>query len=128
MTDKFEVKPHEIGLHYLSDCGVPGTIALVATWSPIPSPIATVWYRLAARRDELEIVHSWVREAAQRQGIRSRLNTELFRGYPKCKRIVTQSGTESGLAFMRATGYKQHKSGYWYVTRAAWKRQQESCA
>ena len=106
----------------LYDSGVPGTQCMVVTHPGCSTPIAQVWYRFGIRLDEIAIIDSHTHRDLHRRGLRTKIQKELFRWYPKINSIITQLGTDSGYSWMMKVGYKEHKERYLYCTRSAFNK------
>lgn len=65
---------------------------------------------------------SYVESSARRQGVRTELNRAIFKDHDL---ITTVNGTQSGLAFMKASGYKHDKRfDQWVLTGRVFKQKQ----
>lgn len=106
--------------HYTMDLGystVPGTRVIELRHRDMPMPLGCVWFRQLS--DEvIEILHSNTIEWGRRCGVRTALHNRLFEYWPGLKSIVTGNGTESGAAWMRATGYKETAKGWEFRRKA----------
>lgn len=111
-----DVKAKRSLSHDYGHCTIPGTKTIEVRHSDIPFPLGIVWFAFCKNNTEVEIQNSFVFEKVRRCGIRRMLNDVIFR-YPSVKRIVTGGATESGEAFMRATGYRKNKDGWWELSR-----------
>ena len=84
-------------------------------------PIGLVWGFTEGCADgksrKFRVYHSYVLPFARRQGVRSRLNDEIFKTHDI---IVTCSGSEnSGLDFIKARGYTLDEATQeWYLRKS----------
>lgn len=98
--------------------GIPGTRVLMVTSDHFPYPIAMVWWHHARNGTQIHIVNSFVIEKARRCGLRTYLHEMLLEWYPNVRKIVTDDGTPEGLAWLKATGFKQVSAdGCWEYRR-----------
>lgn len=104
LRDQIRNSKQTVGFGYSS---VPGVFTIEARLPDMPYPLAIVWYRLLHRTTEIEILNSLVFERLRRCGLRTWLHKELCAAYPAVKKIVTEGGTESGLAWLRSAGFKR---------------------
>jgi hypothetical protein len=104
----------------------------LSLWVPVtPYPVGHLWFaNFLNTYDEVvvEVYQSFVSPFARRQGVRTRLNDELFTTF-KAAVLMTGDGSKDGIAFMRATGYKlDEATGYWRLLRAEWQSRSEHIA
>jgi hypothetical protein len=82
------------------------------------TPIGLVWGE-TYRTEKKSIFHnhgSFVQPWARRQGVRTKLNEEILKQFDVIE--TGQGSKEGGLAFLKASGYKQSKvTGAWQLTR-----------
>lgn len=86
------------------------------------APAGHVWFVPFAVGDAGKamalVIDSFVTEWARRQGVRTRLNEEIAR-LTAVQVVLTPNSTESGRAFMEATGYQLDKdTGLWFLNVA----------
>ena len=79
------------------------------------SPLGLVW-GLPTAPGRFDVYHSYVMPWARRQGVRKRINEEIFKTFNV---IATGKGTkDGGAAFMKAQGYKYNKElKNWYLLK-----------
>lgn len=79
------------------------------------APLGMVW-GLPTAEKRFDVYHSYVIPWARRQGVRKRINEEIFKTY---NIIATGHGTkEGGAAFLRSQGYKYNKTlKNWYLRK-----------
>lgn len=66
-------------------------------------------------RESWFVMSSWVLPIFRRQGLRSRMNDELFK---HATHILSGASSEEGLSFMRKAGYKLDRfSGLWVLKK-----------
>lgn len=91
------------------ESGNAGVHTIEAYHTDFIGPIAVVWYMFSGR-DRLEILNSYVDERLRRCGLRTHLHEAFIKFYPE-RVIVSNTGTKTGLAWMKATGYKLVQNG-----------------
>lgn len=93
---------------------IPGTLAAEATLPHWPMPVGTVHFRTTGNAT-IEILYSHVLHSVRRCGIRTKIHETLISWYPKVTAIQSGRGTKEGLAWMKATGYRQAGNGDWVL-------------
>lgn len=100
-------------------CVCPGTSVIEAYNGGLPYPVGMLWFRWGFANDSVVILNSWVKPETRRCGIRNTMQGYLIESHKGdgIRRIVSPGGTASGIAWMKAYGYKKSKrQGYWYYT------------
>ena len=90
-----------------------GVQVLEITVPCLPSPLGAVWYRFVGNTT-IEVLNSFVREDYRRNGLRTAMHLYLS-AYKNVDRIITQTGTSDGQAWMKATGFKKQANGDWTI-------------
>lgn len=106
---------------------IPGVFTIEVNHFDWPRPIAIVWWRFSGS-DGVDVLDSLVQSRLRRCGLRTLLNEFLFRFYPQVQVIRTPDGTRSGLAWMKAVGYRKTDSGWEFrrKVKAATKRRRSA--
>ena len=88
-----------------------GLYQYTAWWKYHIGPVGVVWV-IGVDKTKCFIIGSFVPHWARRQGVRTRINTEIGKW---CKTIVTASGTQPhGIGFLKGSGYEKiPKLGWW---------------
>lgn len=103
---------------YCSNGFVPGTGIIELHYRALPFPVAVIWWSFTRNGTRIEILNCFTFERLRRCGLMKRLIGKLFEFYPNVRIIQTETGTESGLAFLKALGFKQSKAdGCWELRR-----------
>ena len=93
--------------------GIPGTTTIEAYHEDMPMPLGVVWYSFAGLNC-VQIYSSFVDGHYRRCGIRTYLHEKLLAAYPHVERVLSGAGTKSGMAWMKAVGYKKTAAGWEY--------------
>lgn len=119
MTSKRKKKPRDEEMaravaggrlkYNFGQSSIPGTFTIEALREHVPSPVGVVWYTFTDRCKAIVIQRSYVREPYRRCGIRSFLHRSLIEAYPDVDRVVTDTGTDTGEAWLLAAGFKKIK-------------------
>ena len=108
----------EHGLTYqFGKAAIAGTFTMEAFHDDCPMPLCVVWFNFCGL-DTVQILNSFTFEYVRRSGLRSYLHRKMSEAYPT-RRIISGAGTDSGIAWMKAAGYKQCKAGWEYRPKKA---------
>ena len=86
--------------------------ALEAAWAGRPCPIGVLWWYWDAP-GVVAIAQSFVPEKCRRLGVRTRLHQVLIERLPAMRRIITESATVDGEAWLRFAGFRRGHDGGW---------------
>jgi hypothetical protein len=111
-----EIRKGRIEWRWLADTGIPGTQAIIATTPHVPFPVGQVWYRHRNHK-VLDIMNSFVFEHCRRCGVRTFLHNELINLYGDLTEIYSNDATDSGAAWMTATGFVKRPDGWHFRVR-----------
>lgn len=106
-----EIKSRTHLSYHYGRAAIPGLDTIEAYHRDLPWPVGIVWYNFVGL-NALQVLNSFVFENLRRCGVRTYLHERLLSAYPNRDLIITTSGTKSGLAWMKATGYKQTENGW----------------
>lgn len=101
----------------------PGTFTIEANLWTMAYPLAAVWYQFVDGRT-IQVMNSFVTAGVRRCGLRTFLHEKMIDAYPTVNRIISDSGTREGAAWMKAVGYQRTKDGYWFFVPDRKKRRQ----
>lgn len=106
----------DLSWHYEPGC--PGTVAVVATIPSMPLPMGIVWIRFPGNHT-IETLGSFVDSRVRRCGVRTAIHRFMLSTWPEVRKVITTSGTDYGLPWMKATGFRfRETTGDWeYVRR-----------
>lgn len=104
----------------LDDCWVTfdeigAGVSLVSCWHRRETrPIGTVWGIAFGEgngsRRRFEVLHSYVHPHYRRRGVRTFINEKIFSEGYRSQIITTHAGSDEGMAFMLASGYKRDEN------------------
>jgi hypothetical protein len=77
----------------------------------LAGPLAVVWLNYFGLGG-IQILNSFVFEYVRRCGLRTFIHEKLLACCNECDLILSGAGTESGAAWMKATGYVKNKNGW----------------
>lgn len=92
-------------------------VRIYALFGPqFDAPLGFVWGRAGkGNKNSFSVLGSFVQPWARRQGVRSRINEEIFK---QVEVIRSAHGSPDGAAFMRANGYKfSPEADLWWKPR-----------
>ena len=110
-VEKIEIKLDAVTIG-LRKTSVAQTTCFEAVHEDFSFPIGHVYVR-PILNSALEVLDSYVKPSFRRNGIRTKIQEMLVHCYPWAKYIVSQHGTEDGLAWMKSMGYQQMPNGDW---------------
>jgi hypothetical protein len=96
---------HLLRIDYRWEKSCPGTYAVTATIPSWPVPMGVVWFRDVGNT-AIETLSSFVDSRVRRCGVRTQIHRWMLASFPSVNRIITTSGTDYGLAWLKATGFK----------------------
>jgi hypothetical protein len=108
---------NRLSIEYRYEKAHPGTYAITATIPLMPTPMGIVWIRFPGNT-AIETLNSFVDSRVRRCGIRTAIHKWMLAQWPEVTRIITTSGTDYGLPWLKATGFKLNpRTKDWEYTR-----------
>lgn len=89
---------------------IPGTFTANVFHEDMPMPLCVVYYNFFGN-EGIQINNSFTFEYVRRSGLRTLIHEKMLEAYPD-RWILSGAGTESGTAWMKATGYKKTSLGW----------------
>lgn len=102
----FEAKYH-LRIEWRWEKAHPGTYAVTASIPSCAHPMGIVWFRDVGNT-AVETLGSFVDSRVRRCGVRSAIHRWMLKTFPNVNRVITTSGTDYGMAWMKAAGFKKN--------------------
>jgi GNAT superfamily N-acetyltransferase len=89
-----------------------GTMVFETSICSVAAPVAIMWVQNVGNTT-IDILGMYVGEALRRAGLGRELLDYAIEQLPHVDTVMTQSGTNLGVRFMDAYGFKRQKNGDW---------------
>ena len=110
---------HHLRIDYRWEKSCPGTYAVTACIPSCPVPMGIVWFRDIGNTG-IESLSSFVDPRVRRCGVRTAIHRWMLRTFPNVNRVIATSGTDYGMGWMKAAGFKVNpKTKDWEYHRKA---------